>query len=116
MSRMPIHKQHLSQMSQVSQLPDRYHPVCLWPACDPRKTRFLEPAYNTPGHAAACLAVGVPNVMEQAPTALEYPEKLPVKLASVKVSRQAKRRWIMDDTRKRPVFKVLHHLEGVAHH
>src|SRR6266849_3526950 len=94
----------------------RYHPVCLYPACDPRKTRFLESSYNTPGHAAARLAVRVPNVMEQAPAALEYPEKLPVKLARIQVSRQAQRWWIMDDPRKRPVFKVLHHLEGVAHH
>src|SRR6266567_6395 len=54
--------------------------------------------------------------MEQAPAALEYPEKLPVKLARIQVSCQAQRWWIMDDTRKRPVFKVLHHLEGVAHH
>src|SRR5260370_2151338 len=54
--------------------------------------------------------------MKKTPAGLEYPEKLPVKLARIQVSRKAQRWWIMDDPRKRPVFKVLHHLEGVAHH
>src|SRR5215469_17416364 len=97
-------------------LPDRYHPVCLRPAYDSCKTRFLEPSYDAPGHAATCLAVGVPDVMEQAATALKYSEKLPVKHARVQVSCQAKRWRIMDDTRKRLIFKVLHYLGCITHH
>ena len=52
--------------------------------------------------------------MKQTTTGTQHPEKLAVELARVEVAREAERRGIVDDARKRLVLESLHFFKAVA--
>src|SRR5947208_16505841 len=93
----------------------RHNTISILFADNSRKACFLQTLQRTLCDATACFAIRVTNIVITAATSFEHPEELSIKRSRIELSCQAKRRWIVDNTRKTIICVGVPDLVGITH-
>ena len=93
-----------------------HHPISLRSADNSRKACLLQTLQRTLRDTSAGLAIWITNIVIKTTTTFEHPEELLIKHPRIKLPCQAKRWWIMDNSRKTAIFEALYNLVSITHY